>query len=105
MTAVAIEHTSWCVRKHDRGACSSKRGKWSRSTNTWSSDLTEHDRKLIKNALRWWRQGDDAHTVMTNLRASSTAAGGTLGSVEDSALLTWNMTQKRMEKQGKSWPI
>lgn len=99
---MAVEHTSWCVREHDSGACSSKRGKWDRSTNTWSSDMTDKDREAIGDALRLWHNGvismkEAALYVRRN--------GETLDKIDDSAILTWNMTQKRMEKQGKSWPI
>lgn len=99
---MAIEHTSWCVRKHDRGACSSKRGKWDRSTNTWSSDMTEQDRSAIADALRLWHDGVIS---MTEAALYVRRNGETLDKIDDSAILTWNMTQKRMEKQGKSWPI
>lgn len=101
MTAVTMEHTSWCVREHDSGACSSKRGHWDRSTNTWSSDMTSRDRQLIAGALvEWRREKGRLQEVMDHVRAES----DTLRDVDNSAILTWNMTQKRMLKKGKSWP-
>lgn len=102
MTAVTIEHTSWCVRKHDRGACSGKRGKWDRSTNTWSSDMTQKDREAIRDALRLWHDGIiSAEEAALFVRRN----GETLTGIDNYAILTWNMTQKRLAKKGTSWPI
>lgn len=99
------EHEWWCVREHTRGSCSEKRGHWDRSTNTWTSDLTEHDRELIAEALELYHLGHDFHMLMEHLRQESREHGGTLGTVEDMAILTWNMTQHKHARRGESWPV
>lgn len=106
-TAAPVQtHKPWCVRTHERGACSTKRGHWDRSTNTWKSDLTDDDRRLMKWALQQWKgEGRPPAEVLEELREKSRAAGGTLGDVETNALNTWNMTQKRLSGMGRTWPI
>ncbi len=46
MTA-ALAHTSWCVKQHEKGPCSDKRGHWDRTSITWVSQLTDDDRRMI----------------------------------------------------------
>lgn len=94
------------MRDHVRGSCSDKRGHWDRSTNTWDSDLTNGDRELIRWALdRWRNRGRPIETVMEVVRQKSTRQGGSLGNVDNRTILTWNMTQRKYEKRGESWPI
>jgi hypothetical protein len=99
--AVVSEHAPWCVRDHARGQCSEKRGHWDRSTNTWDSDLTVEDRRVMAKALDMWRR--EGHSLQETgdwLRTHKT-----FEKVANGVLLTWNMTQKKYEKKGKSWPI
>lgn len=101
MAQLVTEHASWCVRNHTRGQCSEKRGKWDRSTNTWDSDLTNEDRVVMAEALRRWRvEGQPIAQVADWVRTHST-----FSEVANTTLCTWNMTQKRHAKKGKSWPI
>lgn len=100
--AVVSEHAPWCVRKHTRGQCSEKRGHWDRSTNTWDSDLTQKDREAIRDALRLYRNG-----VVTYREAALYVRRNSenLTDIEDGAFLTWNMTARKYEKRGKTWPV
>lgn len=101
MAQLVTEHAPWCVRTHTRGQCSEKRGKWDRTTNTWDSDLTQADREVIAEALRRWRiDGQTIAEAGEWLRTHET-----FRETPNGALATWNMTQKRYEKKGKSWPI
>lgn len=94
-------HKWWCVREHDRGQCSEKRGHWDRSTNTWESDLTDEDRRVMAEALTRWRvDGESLSQAGDWLRTHPTFARVTNG-----VLLTWNMTQKKFAQRGKSWPV
>lgn len=99
---LVTEHESWCVRDHARGSCSDKRGHWDRSTNTWDSDLTQKDRSAIADGLLLWRSGKNTRQEAAEyIRKHS----DNLTAILDTALLTWNMTQRKYEKKGKSWPI
>lgn len=99
--AVKMEHESWCVREHSRGRCSEKRGKWDRTTNTWVSDLSDDDRRMIKQALiRYRRNGEPRESVIAWVR---THAGFEHCTVD--TLQTWYMTYRRMKARGRKWPI
>lgn len=96
-----MNHEAWCVRDHTKGQCSEKRGHWDRSTNTWDSDLTDDDRRVIAETLRLWREdGWSIADAGDWLRTHET-----FRITENGAILTWNMTQKKYEKRGKSWPL
>lgn len=96
-----LEHAPWCVRADHTGQCSEKRGHWDRSTNTWDSDLTEADRKVIAEALvRWREKGQPIGEVGDWLRTHET-----FRTTSDGTLMTWWMTHRRMAKKGRSWPV
>lgn len=97
-----MEHEKWCVNAHTEGACSSKRGHWDRSTNTWDPGLTDKDRAAIAEGLRLWRSKE---TSMSEATVWVRENSDTLSTIGDNALLTWNMTEKRMAGMGRSWPV
>lgn len=100
-STTVVDHAPWCVRENHTGQCSEKRGHWDRSTNTWDSDLTEEDRKVMARALDLWRrEGWTIHDAGDWLRTHPTFAR-----VENTVLCTWNMTQIKYAKKGESWPI
>lgn len=104
MSAIALhdtEHKSWCVLDHTKGPCSDKRGKWDRSTNTWSSQLSDDDRRMIKTALRRYRrEGESRESVIAWVKTHPGFENSTVDTLQ-----TWYMTYRRMRGMGRRWPI
>lgn len=101
MAAPVLEHAAWCVRSHDAGACSEKRGKWDRSTNTYRSELSDDDRRMIKRALvRYRRYGEDRASVIAWVHEHPGFENCTVDTLQ-----TWYMTYRRMRARGRKWPI
>lgn len=99
--APVVEHASWCVRQHATGACSEKRGKWDRSTNTYRSELSDDDRRMIKQALvRYRRNGEDRASVIRWVCGHPGFENCTVDTLQ-----TWYMTYRRMRARGRKWPI
>lgn len=100
-TSAEIEHEWWCVLSHTKGACSEKRGRWERTTNTYRSQLTDDDRRMILEALiRYRRNGESRESVIEWVQ---THPGFEKTTVD--TLNTWLMTLRKYRKQGKRWPI
>lgn len=99
---VMVNHAKWCVRPNHTGQCSEKRGHWDRSTNTWESDMTQKDRSAIADALLLWKSGRMNHREAAQYVRDYS---DTLTSIPDGAIMSWNMTQKKNEKEGRSWPL
>lgn len=101
MTATVIEHAPWCVLTHTSGSCSDKRGKWDRTTNTWDTQLTTENRRMIKRALiRYRRYGESREEVIAWVKSHPGFENSTVDTLQ-----TWYMTYRRMRKRGKRWPI
>lgn len=99
--AVVVEHKPWCVLRHETGACSEKRGKWDRSTNTYRSQLTDDHRRMIKQALiRYRRNGESRESVIEWVKTHEGFEHCTVDTLQ-----TWYMTYRKFRKQGKKWPI
>ena len=101
VSPVATRHDPWCVRPGHTGQCSEKRGHWDRSTNTWSSDLTDENRRMIKQALiRWRRHGQSRAEVIAWVQ---THPG--FEKTRPSTLSSWLMVYRKQRARGKKWPI
>lgn len=102
MAGVLVEdHADWCVRPRHIGPCSDKRGKWDRTTNTWNSDLSDDDRRMIREALvRYRRNGESRESVISWVQTHDGFEHTTVDTLQ-----TWYMTYRRMRKKGKRWPI
>jgi proteasome lid subunit RPN8/RPN11 len=99
--AITTEHESWCVRPRHTGVCSEKRGHWDRSTNTWVSELTDDDRRMILRALvRYRREGESRESVISWVQTHPGFEHTTVDTLQ-----TWYMTYRKYRNRGKRWPI
>jgi hypothetical protein len=96
-----VQHRSWCVLNHTHGRCEDKRGTWDRSTNTYHSQLSEDDRRMILRALiRYRKDGESRESVIDWVRTHPGFENTSVNTLQG-----WYMIYLKYWRRGERWPI